>query len=112
VVAVCTPAAAAALKTAFPEPDFYLDEAAVRDAIAARGIQPHRRPRGRQGRFLAMKLRWAQILGGSEKQFVDGLRVYEVQHGRLDETYLDRWAATLGVSDALRRIRSEAHPIE
>jgi hypothetical protein len=31
-------ALAASLKTAFPEPDFYLDEAAVRDAIVARGM--------------------------------------------------------------------------
>jgi hypothetical protein len=29
-------------------------------------------------------------VGGSEKQFTDPLRVYEVQHGRLDEAYLDR----------------------
>jgi hypothetical protein len=40
VVAVRTLAAdvAAGLKAAFPQPDFYLDEAAVRDAIAARGL--------------------------------------------------------------------------
>ena len=59
-----------------------------------------------------MKLRWAAILGGSEKQFVDALRVYEVQHGRLDEAHLDRWAAALDVHDALARLRSEARPIE
>jgi len=149
VVAVGRPAAAAAaaLKTAFPEPDFYLDEAAVRDAIAARGMfnlidvregdkvdfwlltdDPFDRSRferryvepfedaqfpvSRPEDTILMKLRWAQKLGGSEKQFVDGLRVYEVQHGRLDEAYLDRWAATLGVTDALRHIRTEAHPIE
>ena len=50
--------------------------------------------------------------GTSEKQFVDALRVYEVQHGRLDEAYLDRWAATLGVAAALGRLRAEAQPIE
>ncbi|MGH7278424.1 MAG: hypothetical protein ACREJG_07010 [Candidatus Rokuibacteriota bacterium] len=40
VVAVHAPAAAvaAALKAAFPEPDFYLDEATVRDAIMARAM--------------------------------------------------------------------------
>jgi hypothetical protein len=32
------PAVAAALKRAFPEPDFYLDEVAVRDVIVARGM--------------------------------------------------------------------------
>jgi hypothetical protein len=61
---------------------------------------------------ILMKLRWARMLGGSEKQFVDALRVYEVQHGRLDEAHLDRWAATLGVADTLQRIRAEAQPIE
>jgi hypothetical protein len=34
--------------------------------------------------------------------------VLEVQAGRLDDAYLDRWAADLGVSDLLRRAREEA----
>ncbi len=29
------------------------------------------------------KLRWAKLSGGSEKQFIDALRVYEVQYGKL-----------------------------
>src|SRR5438105_4039135 len=33
---------------------------------------------------ILMKLKWSQIAGGSEKQFRDALRVYEVQHGQLD----------------------------
>jgi hypothetical protein len=135
------------LKTAFPEPDFYLDEVAVHDAIAARGMfnlidtregdkvdfwlltdDPYDRARferrdverfedarlqvSRPEDTILMKLRWARMLGGSEKQFVDALRVYEVQHGRLDEAHLDRWAATLGAADTLQRIRAEAQPIE
>jgi hypothetical protein len=149
VVAVAAPAAAgaAAFKTAFPEPDFYLDEAAVRDAIAARGMfnlidtregdkvdfwlltddpfdrarferryverfEDARLPVSRPEDTILMKLRWARMLGGSEKQFVDALRVYEIQHGRLDEAHLDRWATTLGIADALGRLRAEAHPIE
>ena len=60
---------------------------------------------------ILMKLRWAAMMGGSEKQFVDALRVYEVQHGRLDEPYLDRWADTLGVVAALTRLRAEARPV-
>lgn len=40
-----------------------------------------------------MKLKWARMSGGSEKQFIDALRVYEVQHGLLDQSYLDAWAA-------------------
>ncbi|MBI1735464.1 MAG: hypothetical protein HYR51_09845 [Candidatus Rokubacteria bacterium] len=149
VIAVRTPAAdgAAALKAAFPEPDFYLDEDAARDAIAARGMfnvidtrdgdkvdfwllsddafdrarferryvdtfEGARLPVSRPEDTILMKLRWAAMLGGSEKQFVDAVRVYEVQHGRLDESYLDRWAAVLGVSEALSRLRAEAQPIE
>jgi hypothetical protein len=61
---------------------------------------------------ILMKLRWAAMLGGSEKQFTDALRVYEVQHGRLDERYVDRWAATLDVREAMARLRAEARPIE
>jgi hypothetical protein len=140
-------ALAASLKTAFPEPDFYLDETAVRDAIVARGMfnlidtregdkvdfwlltddvfdrarfdrryverfEDARLPVSRPEDTILMKLRWAAMLGGSEKQFVDALRVYEVQHGRLDEAYLERWATTLGVADSLRRVRAEAQPIE
>jgi len=139
-------AAAAALKTAFPEPEFYLDEAAVHDAIVARGafnmidaregdkvdfwlltddafdrtrferryVEPFEGVPLRVSRpedTILMKLRWAAQLGGSEKQFVDALRVYEVQHGRLDETYLEQWATTLGLAEALGRIRAEARPI-
>ena len=149
VVAVRAPAAAVAagLKLAFPEPDFYLDEAAVHDAIVARGMfnlidtrdggkvdfwlltddafdrarferryverfEDARLPVSRPEDTILMKLRWAARLGGSEKQFVDALRVYEVQHGRLDEAHLDRWASALGVAEALRRLRAEAQPIE
>ena len=149
VVAVRTRAAdaAAALKAAFPEPDFYLDEDAARDAIAARGMfnvidtrdgdkvafwllsddafdrarferryvdtfEGVRLPVSRPEDTILMKLRWAAMLGGSEKQFVDAVRVYEVQHGRLDESYLDEWAAVLEVTAALSRLRAEAQPIE
>jgi hypothetical protein len=40
VVAILAPGeeAAARLKTSFPEPDFYLDEEAVREAILTRGM--------------------------------------------------------------------------
>ncbi len=59
---------------------------------------------------ILMKLRWAELSGGSEKQFRDALRVYEVQHGRLDMTYIDDWAARLNLVDAWRRLQSEADP--
>ena len=146
VVAIDAPTVTgvAALKAAFPEAE---DEAAVRDAITARGMfnlidvregdkvdfwlltddpfdrtrferryverfEDARLPVSRPEDTILMKLRWGQMLGGSDKQFVDALRVYEIQHGRLDEAHLDRWAARLGVADALGRIRAEAQPIE
>ena len=149
VLAVRAPAAdvAARLKAAFPEPDFYLDEGAAREAIAARGMfnlietregdkvdfwlltddsfdrarfdrryielfEGTRVPFSRPEDTILMKLRWAAMLGGSEKQFTDALRVYEVQHGQLDEPYLDQWAATLDVRDAMMRLRAEARPVE
>ena len=57
------------------------------------------------------KLRWARLSGGSEKQYRDALRVYEVQFGRLDNPYLDHWAEQLGVGDLLARIRREAEVV-
>jgi len=43
------------------------------------------------------KLRWAKLCGGSEKQFTDALRVYEVQYGNLDVDYLEQWAKKLNI---------------
>lgn len=37
--------------------------------------------------IILMKLRRSKMSGGSEKQFVDALRVYEVQHEKLDHVY-------------------------
>ena len=56
------------------------------------------------------KLRWAKLSGGSEKQFTDALRVFEVQGSSLDLAYLNRWATQLGVEDDWRRLQSEAEP--
>lgn len=60
--------------------------------------------------IILAKLRWARLCGGSEKQFGDALRVYEVQFDGLHQAYLDQWAAQLGVTDLLDRIRSESEP--
>lgn len=54
------------------------------------------------------KLRWAALSGGSEKQFIDALRVYEVQSGKLDMEHLEKWANELGVQSYLQRIKNEA----
>jgi hypothetical protein len=57
---------------------------------------------------ILMKLRWAQLAGGSEKQHRDALRVYEVQREAVDLGYLERWARELGVEEAWNRIIAEA----
>jgi len=54
------------------------------------------------------KLRWAKLCGGSEKQFTDALRVYEVQYGTLDMAYLEHWAKTLNVESLWKRLTDEA----
>ncbi len=52
------------------------------------------------------KLKWAKESGGSEKQFTDALRVYEVQQGKLDTNYLERWAKELQVEELLQRLKN------
>jgi len=54
------------------------------------------------------KLRWAKLSGGSEKHFTDALRIYEVQYGKLDVDYLERWAKKLGVESLWKQLRDEA----
>jgi hypothetical protein len=56
------------------------------------------------------KLRWAAIAGGSEKQFTDALRVFEVQYGKLDLAYMEHWVRELGLAEAWARLQSEAEP--
>lgn len=60
---------------------------------------------------ILMKLRWAQMSGGSEKQFVDALRVYEVQFNHLDINYLREWVDKLGIRDLWVRLEKEAQII-
>jgi hypothetical protein len=57
---------------------------------------------------ILMKLRWAQMSGGSEKQFTDALRVYEVQFGVLELEYLEQWARRLGIDALWMRLKNEA----
>jgi hypothetical protein len=60
---------------------------------------------------ILMKLHWAQLSGGSQKQYTDALRVYEVQQGTLDLDYLNAWASRLGVDSLWRQLRTEAMPL-
>lgn len=57
------------------------------------------------------KLRWAKLSGGSEKQFTDALRVYEVQFNKLDTGYLAYWAKELEVEEMWKRLQEQAQPI-
>jgi hypothetical protein len=59
--------------------------------------------------IILLKLEWYRLgQESSERQWTDILGVLEVQAGRLDEAYLDRWAADLGVADLLARARQES----
>ncbi|MEK7360264.1 MAG: hypothetical protein AAB422_07810 [Planctomycetota bacterium] len=57
------------------------------------------------------KLRWAKLSGGSEKQFTDALRVYEVQGEKLDRDHLHNWAKKLGVEAMFLKLLAEAEEI-
>jgi hypothetical protein len=54
------------------------------------------------------KLRWSKLSGGSEKAFIDALRVFEVQAHTLDQAYLAEWVEALGVSELWRRLQADA----
>ena len=58
------------------------------------------------------KLLWADKSGGSQKQFTDALRVFEVQYKNLDLSYLDRWAGDLGLSSLWLRLKTEAEIVD
>jgi hypothetical protein len=55
------------------------------------------------------KLEWAAA-GGSDRQLADAAAVLSVAGDRLDEAYLDRWAAELGVTAQLARARRAGSP--
>jgi hypothetical protein len=59
---------------------------------------------------ILFKLWWCR-LGNlvSEQQMRDIIGVLQVQAGKLDEAYLDHWAADLGVADLLGRARQDAN---
>lgn len=61
---------------------------------------------------IIMKLRWGKISGGSEKQFQDAVRVYEVQYGKLDLDYIEAWISRLDLSDDWNRLKAKALPLD
>lgn len=61
---------------------------------------------------ILMKLKWAKLSGGSEKQFIDAVRVYEIQFENLDLNYIELWVDYLQVHDLWDELIREADPIE
>jgi len=59
---------------------------------------------------ILMKLHWAKMSGGSEKQITDAVRVYEVQYQKLDHNYMREWTKKLGIELEMDRLRAEANP--
>ena len=58
---------------------------------------------------ILFKLWWYRLGNeASGQQFKDVLGILQVQAGRLDDAYLDHWAADLGVADLLARVRQES----
>ena len=57
------------------------------------------------------KLNWAELSGGSEKQFGDALRVYEVQYQEFDYDYLESWVKKLNLEKIWKRLKKEAEVI-
>ena len=60
---------------------------------------------------ILMKLKWATLSGGSEKQFIDALRVYEIQFGCLDIEYIKSWIDYLQIQQLWEKLVIEANPI-
>jgi len=52
------------------------------------------------------KLEWSRKSGGSERQLRDVRGVLNARGQELDDGYLDRWAAELGVEDLLEEARA------
>ena len=131
------------LVDAFPQPDFYVDAGAAREAIEHQSMfnlidvregdkvdfwiltrEPFDLARFSRRYIeevmglelsvstpedtILMKLRWTSQMGGSEKQFTDALRVYEVQYHRMDMDYLNRWVDDLGLTDLWKRLQDNA----
>jgi hypothetical protein len=146
IVVNITAAAIPVFMQAFPPPDYYLSETAIKEAIehqsmfnlldttegdkadfwilTGESFDQSRFARKQEEKIfgfsikistpedtILMKLRWAKLSGGSEKQFTDALRVYEVQYPNLDLNYIEAWSQILDVKKLWERIMVEAQPI-
>ena len=57
-------------------------------------------------------MKWIKLSGGSQKQFIDALRVYEVQYQTLDVSYIEKWVTELNVIDIWKELKKNAQPID
>lgn len=60
---------------------------------------------------ILMKLYWSNLSGGSEKQFTDALRVYEVQYFNLNIDYIEQWITALNLNQAWEKLKAAAEPL-
>lgn len=60
---------------------------------------------------IVSKLRWSKLAGGSRKQQDDALRMFEVQHGLLDFSYLQKWVGELKLEAEWRFLAEQADPL-
>ena len=56
---------------------------------------------------ILMKLRWAELSGGSEKQIGDARNVFALQRSSLDLKYMDQWAESLGITTLWEHLKNE-----
>ncbi|HWE04314.1 MAG TPA: hypothetical protein VG326_18050 [Tepidisphaeraceae bacterium] len=61
---------------------------------------------------ILMKLRWAEMSGGSERQFNDARGVFELQRASIDLDYMERWTRELRITELWERIKREAQSSE
>jgi hypothetical protein len=89
------------------------DESVLARRIARTDLDPSGRPIAILSAedILLHKLEWFRLGGEtSDRQWGDVLGVLRVQAGRLDDVYLDHWAAELSVADLLAKARTAAAP--
>jgi len=43
---------------------------------------------------------------------MDAVRVYEVQYGKLDHQYMEKWVQTLDIKEFFERLKEKAEPIK
>ena len=90
------------------------DQSAWSRRVLARPFEDHEEqyPVASPEDTILSKFEWYKAGGGtSERQCDDVIGVMRIQFDQLDQAYLNRWAADLGVSDLLQRAWTEARTL-